>query len=145
MCGVADIMSHVIDRYFTNVKDVDLTDRLCESTLKTVINHARVLLENPTDYSARAEIMWAGTLAHNGLLDTGRIGDWATHMIEHEVSGIYDVTHGAGLTAIFSSWMRYVMNENIDKFVQFAVRVWDVDFRSEEHTSELQSRGHLVC
>ena len=128
MCGVADIMSHVIERYFTNVKDVDLTDRLCESTLKTVINHARVLLENPTDYSARAEIMWAGTLAHNGLLDTGRIGDWATHMIEHEVSGIYDVTHGAGLTAIFPSWMRYVMNENIDKFVQFAVRVWDVDF-----------------
>src|SRR5690625_6599788 len=76
--------------------------------------------------------MWAGTIAHNGLLDTGRTGDWATHMIEHEVSGIYDVTHGAGLAALFPSWMRYVMNENIDKFVQFAVRVWDVDLAFDD-------------
>lgn len=127
MCGVVDIMSHVLERYFTKVKHVDLTDRLCEATLKTVINHARILLETPDDYESRAEIMWAGTLAHNDLLNTGRIGDWATHMIEHEVSGIYDVTHAAGLAAIFPSWMRYVMDENIDKFVQFAIRVWDVD------------------
>lgn len=127
MCGVADIMSHVLERYFTSVQHVDLTDRLCEATLKTVINHARILLKKPDNYDSRAEIMWAGTLAHNNLLNTGRIGDWATHMIEHEISGIYDVTHAAGLSAIFPSWMRYVMNENIDKFVQFAIRVWDVD------------------
>jgi|SRR5690625_25266 len=132
MCGIADIMSHIIERYFTNVKKVDLTDRLCEATLKTVINNARILIENPNDYAARAEVMWAGTIAHNGLLDTGRTGDWATHMIEHEVSGIYDVTHGAGLAALFPSWMRYVMNENIDKFVQFAVRVWDVDLAFDD-------------
>ncbi|WP_077602640.1 iron-containing alcohol dehydrogenase [Oceanobacillus sojae] len=127
MCGVTDIMSHIIERYFTNVNQTDLTDRLCEAALKTVINNGRILLRDPDNYAARAEIMWAGTLAHNGLLDTGRVGDWATHMIEHEVSGIYDVTHGAGLAALFPAWMRYVKNENLDRFVQFAVRVWDVD------------------
>lgn len=127
MCGVTDIMSHIIERYFTNIEQTDLTDRLCEAALKTVIHNGRILLRDPENYAARAEVMWAGTLAHNGLLDTGRVGDWATHMIEHEVSGIYDVTHGAGLSAIFPAWMRYVKNENLARFVQFAVRVWDVD------------------
>lgn len=134
MCGVTDIMSHIMERYFTNIKQTDLTDRLCEATLKTVINNGRILVRDPDNYAARAEIMWAGTLAHNGLLDTGRVGDWATHMIEHEVSGIYDVTHGAGLAALFPAWMRYVKYENLDRFVQFAVRVWDVDlaFNNQE-------------
>ncbi|MBS4206611.1 iron-containing alcohol dehydrogenase [Bacillus sp. FJAT-50079] len=134
MCGVADIMSHVMERYFTNVEHTDLTDRLCEATLKTVIDQARIVLEEPENYDARAEIMWAGTLAHNGLLDTGRVGDWGTHMIEHEVSGIYDVAHGAGLAAIFPGWMRYVYKENPERFVQFSTRVWDVEhsFGDEE-------------
>ena len=132
MCGVADIMSHVIERYFTSVTQTDLTDRLCEATLKTVINNAYILLRDPNNYAARAEIMWAGTIAHNGLLDTGRVGDWGTHMIEHEVSGIYDVAHGAGLTALFPGWMKYVYKENLARFVQFAVRVWDVDLAFEE-------------
>lgn len=131
MCGVADIMSHVIERYFTSVTQTDLTDRLCEATLKTVINNAYILLRDPNNYAARAEIMWAGTIAHNGLLDTGRVGDWGTHMIEHEVSGIYDVAHGAGLTALFPGWMKYVYKENLARFVQFAVRVWDVDLAFE--------------
>lgn len=130
-CGVTDMIAHILERYFTNVKDVDLTDRLCEATLKTVINYAPVAIANPTDYAARAELMWAGTIAHNGLLDTGRTGDWASHMIEHELSGIYDVAHGAGLAVIFPAWMKYVMAHDVQRFVQFAVRVFDVDLAFE--------------
>jgi alcohol dehydrogenase YqhD (iron-dependent ADH family) len=131
MVGIADIMSHVMERYFTANRNNDFTDRLCEATLKTVINNARILLREPHQYEARAEIMWAGTIAHNNLLGTGRIGDWSSHMIEHELSGIYDVPHGAGLAVIFPAWMKYVYRENIERFVQFAVRVWDVDLSYE--------------
>ncbi|UZQ83293.1 iron-containing alcohol dehydrogenase [Thermoanaerobacter sp. RKWS2] len=130
-CGVADIMAHVMERYFTNVKNVDLTDRLCEATLKTVINNVRIVLKDPANYNARAEIMWAGTIAHNDLLSTGRIGDWASHRIEHELSAIYDIAHGAGLAIIFPAWMKYVYKHDINRFVQFAVRVWDVDLPYE--------------
>lgn len=126
-CGASDIMAHVTERYFTNVKHVDFTDRLCEATLKTIINNAPKVLKDPKNYDARAEIMWAGTIAHNDLLSTGRIGDWASHKIEHELSGIYDIAHGAGLSIIFPAWMKYVYKHDIDKFVQYAVRVWDVD------------------
>lgn len=131
-CGAADIMAHVMERYFTNVEHVDLTDRLCEATLKTVINNTPKALANPEDYAARAEIMWAGTIAHNDLLSTGRIGDWASHRIEHELSAIYDIAHGAGLAIIFPAWMKYVYKHNINRFVQFAVRVWDVDLTFED-------------
>lgn len=133
-CGAADIMAHVMERYFTNTEHVDLTDRLCEATLKTVINNAPLVLENPKNYDARAEIMWANSIAHNGLLGTGRMTDWASHKIEHELSGIYDIAHGAGLSIIFPAWMKYVYKHNIKRFVQFAVRVWGVDlsFDSEE-------------
>ena len=126
-CGVADIMAHILERYFTRVKNVDLTDRLCEATLKTVINFAPRALEAPCDYEGRAEIMWAGCVAHNDLLGTGRRGDWGSHMIEHELSGIYDVAHGAGLAVIFPAWMEYVYQEDLNRFVQYAVRVWGVD------------------
>ena len=126
-CGVSDIMAHIMERYFTTVKDVDLTDRLCEAALKTVINNVPIVLEEPKNYAARAEIMWAGTIAHNGLLSTGRIGDWASHQIEHELSGIYDVPHGAGLSTIFPAWMKYVYKKDPEKFAQFAVRVWNVE------------------
>jgi alcohol dehydrogenase YqhD (iron-dependent ADH family) len=131
MVGIADIMSHVMERYFTTNRNNDFTDRLCEATLKTVINNARIILREPSQYEARAEIMWAGTIAHNNLLDTGRIGDWASHNIEHELSGIYDVPHGAGLAVIFPAWMKYVYKVNVERFVQFAVRVWDVDLGFE--------------
>lgn len=136
-CGAADIMAHVMERYFTNVPNVDLTDRLCEAVLKTVINNVPIVLKEPENYDAWAEVMWAGTIAHNDLLDTGRIGDWASHNIEHELSGIYDVPHGAGLAVVFPAWMKYVYKYNIDKFVQFAVRVWNVDmsFESPERTA----------
>jgi len=134
VCGVSDIMAHIMERYFTTVKDVDLTDRLCEATLRTVINNTPIVLEEPENYSARAEIMWASTIAHNDLLSTGRIGDWASHGIEHELSGIYDIPHGAGLSAIFPAWMKYVYKQDVERFAQFAVRVWNVeaDFKNVE-------------
>ena len=96
-CGAVDIMAHVMERYFTDVKHVDLTDHLCEAVLKTMIKNTTIALARPDDYNARAEMMWAGTLAHNGLLSTGRLGDWTAHQIEQELSAIYDVAHGAGL------------------------------------------------
>jgi len=120
-------MAHIMERYFTNVENVELTDRLCESALKTIINNVPKVLEDNDDYDARAEIMWTGSIAHNDLLNTGRIGDWASHGIEHELSALYDVTHGAGLAVIFPAWMEYVYKHDLERFAQFAVRVWDVD------------------
>ncbi|HOQ76836.1 MAG TPA: iron-containing alcohol dehydrogenase [Thermoclostridium sp.] len=136
-CGAADIMAHIMERYFTNTKDVELTDRLCESTMKTLINNVPKALANPTDYAARAEIMWTATVAHNNLLGTGRDEDWASHDIEHEISGIYDIAHGAGLAIVFPAWMKYVYKHDIERFAQFAVRVWDVEynFRNPEETA----------
>jgi alcohol dehydrogenase len=127
-CGIADITAHILERYFTPTKSVDLTDRLCEAALKTIIAYAPRVLDNLTDYEARAEIMWTGAIAHNGILGTGRLADWGSHNIEHEISGIYDVAHGAGLAVVFPAWMKYVYQEDIHRFIQFAVRVWDVDY-----------------
>jgi alcohol dehydrogenase YqhD (iron-dependent ADH family) len=120
-------MAHLMERYFTNVPHVAFTDRLIEATMKTLINQAPLVLEDPKNYDAWAEIMWAGTIAHNNLLNTGRIGDWASHDIEHEVSGIYDVAHGAGLAVVFPAWMKYVWHQDVNRFAQWAVRVWNVD------------------
>lgn len=126
-CGAVDIIGHVIERYFTNVTNVELTDRLCESVMVTVINNSKIVLENNKDYNARSEIMWAGALAHNGLLGTGRQEDWASHAIEHQVSAIYDIAHGAGLAIIFPAWMKYVYKNDISRFTQFANRVFGVE------------------
>jgi alcohol dehydrogenase YqhD (iron-dependent ADH family) len=128
-CGAADIMAHVMERYFTPVTGVDFTDRMCEATLTTIIDNVPVALAAPTHYDARAEIMWASTVAHNDLLSTGRGGDWASHMIEHELSGIYDVAHGAGLAVVFPAWMRYVHRTDLPRFARFATRVWGVEPR----------------
>jgi alcohol dehydrogenase len=128
-CGAADIMAHVMERYFTRVSAVDFTDRLCEATLRTIIENVPVALAQPDDYAARAEIMWASTIAHNDLLGTGRVGDWASHMIEHELSGIYDVAHGAGLAVVFPAWMKHVYKNDINRFARFASRVWGVEPR----------------
>lgn len=127
-CGAADIMAHIMERYFTNTRDVELTDRLCEAGMKTLINNVPKALANPSDYAARAEIMWTATVAHNNLLGTGREEDWASHGIEHEISGIYDIAHGAGLAIVFPAWMQYVYKHDVQRFAQFAVRVWDVDY-----------------
>ena len=120
-------MAHLMERYFTNVPHVGFTDRLIEATMKTIIAKAPKLQKNPKDYDAWSEFMWAGTLAHNNLLNTGRIGDWASHDIEHEISGIYDVAHGAGLAVVFPAWMKHVLRHDLDRFVQWAVRVWNVE------------------
>ncbi|MDR0953653.1 MAG: iron-containing alcohol dehydrogenase [Elusimicrobiota bacterium] len=122
--GVCDMMAHIFERYFTNTKNTELTDKLCEATLKTIINNAPKIMENPKDYDAWAEIMWAGNIAHNGLLGTGRQEDWASHGIEHAVSAVYDIAHGEGLAIVFPAWMKYVYTQNIALFAQFAVNVW---------------------
>lgn len=136
-CGIADIMAHVFERYFTNTKDVEITDRLCEGILSTMIKESPKVIENPSDYEARANIMWAGMVAHNNLCGVGREQDWSSHNIEHELSALYDVAHGAGLAVIFPAWMKYVMNHDMNRFAQIAVRVWgcDMNFANPETTA----------
>ncbi|MDR3219582.1 MAG: iron-containing alcohol dehydrogenase [Dysgonamonadaceae bacterium] len=125
--GIADMMAHVMERYFSQTPAVELTDRLCEAILLAIIKEAPVVLREPDNYDARANIMWAGTVAHNGLCGVGREEDWATHGLEHELSALYDVPHGAGLSVMFPAWMQYVYTSGIDRFVQFATRVWGVE------------------
>lgn len=135
--GVADIMAHIFERYFTNTKDVEVTDRLCEALLLTMIKESPKALKNPEDYGARANIMWAGMVAHNDLVGVGREQDWASHGIEHELSALYDVAHGAGLAVIFPAWMKYVYKQDVNRFAQIAVRVWgcEMDFQDPEATA----------
>ena len=135
-CGAADIMAHLMERYFTKTKNVELTDRMIEAVMKTIINNIPKVLKEPRNYDAWAEIMWGGTIAHNNLLNTGRTGDWGSHAIEHEISAIYDVPHGAGLAVVFPAWMKYVYKTDLERFCQFAARVWNVDqsFFSPEDT-----------
>lgn len=121
--GAVDVMMHTQERYFTNEKNTELIDRIAEGLLVTVLHNAPKLMKNPYDYNARAEIMWAGSLSHNGLTGTGRNGDFACHKIEHELGGMFDVTHGAGLAAIWGSWARYVLDHDVARFAQYAVRV----------------------
>ena len=125
--GVADMMSHVFERYITNTVNADLTDGLCEVTLKTLIKNAQIAYRDMHNYDAWAELGFAGTVAHNGLVGMGRVQDWACHGMEHELSAIYDVTHGGGLAVLTPGWMRYVYKENINMFVQFAVNVMGVE------------------
>jgi alcohol dehydrogenase YqhD (iron-dependent ADH family) len=125
--GAADMIAHVMERYFTNEINVDFTDELCEVTIKTIMKHVKRAIIDPSNYDARSQLMWAGTIAHNGLLGTGRTEDWASHGIEHELSGIYDITHGAGLAIIFPAWMKYVYKHDINRFAQFAHKVFNID------------------
>ena len=137
--GVVDMISHVMERYFTQTESVDLTDGLCETVIRSIVKAAPRVFENPEDYEARATIMWAGTIAHNNLVGLGRQDDWASHDIEHELSAQYDVAHGAGLAVVFPAWMKYVYRENVQRFVQFAVRVWNVDYTAgEEEAAALE-------
>ncbi len=125
-CGVSDMLAHTMERYFTNDQYVELTDRLCEGTMKTIINQGLRVRLKPRDYNVRAEIMWCGTIAHGDILHTGRTGDWGSHQIEHELSAYNDVAHGAGLSVVFPAWMKYVSREKPEKFKQFATRVFDI-------------------
>ena len=124
--GVADIMMHTMERYFSNDMDMDLTEALAEALLRTMKENAYKVLADPNDYQARAQIMWGGSLAHNGLTECGMQRDWACHKMEHELSGMFDVTHGAGLTALWPTWARYVYKSNVERFVRFAVNVMGV-------------------
>ena len=130
-CGCADIVAHLLERYFTHTTNVDFSDRLIEASLRTMIHMAPLALKNPTDYNVRAEIAWCGTLAHNGILGKGRTEDWGTHSLQHELGAIYDIIHGEGLAIMFPAWMKYVWKENPKRFVQYAMRVWDVDYAVE--------------
>ena len=125
-CGVADMMAHIMERYFTNTQEVEIGDRLCEGTLMAIINEAPKVMRNPEDYGARANLMWAGMIAHNGTCGVGCEEDWASHFLEHEVSALYDVTHGAGLAVIVPAWMAFVAERNPKKVAQFAHRVFGV-------------------
>jgi alcohol dehydrogenase YqhD (iron-dependent ADH family) len=133
-CGIVDMMAHIMERYFTQEKNVELTDELCEGAMRVILRNARRIFSGgENDYNARAEIMWAGSLAHNGLLDTGRVGDWASHALDHELSALFDLAHGAGLAIIFPAWLRYIVRETISnrevpsRLARFAAKVWGVD------------------
>lgn len=126
-CGVVDIMMHTMERYFSPVGNLELTDTIAEGLLRTMIKYGKLSLENPHNYEARAEIMWASSLAHNGLTGCGGIGDWSTHQLEHDLGGVYDIAHGAGLSAVWGSWARYVYKENPKRFVQFAENVFGIE------------------
>jgi len=127
-CGITDMMAHIMERYFTKVQHVELTDELCEGALRTIIRNARRIFSGgEKDYDARAEIMWAGTLAHNGILDTGRQGDWASHALDHELSALFELAHGAGLAIIFPAWLKYNIKEDTPRLARFAAKVWGVD------------------
>lgn len=126
-CGCADIMMHTMERYFVLEDTMEITDAIAEDVMKKVMKYAKILCEDPKNYEARAEIMWCGSLSHNGLTGCGTNGgDWATHLIEHEIGGMFDVAHGAGLAAVWGSWARYVMDEKPERFEQFAKNVMGV-------------------
>ena len=127
-CGCTDIMMHTMERYFTNGGNMELTDELAEGLLRTVKKNAIILRDDPKNYDARAEVMWAGSLSHNGLTGCGNDGgDWMTHKLEHELGGLYDVAHGAGLAAIWGSWARYVYKNCLHRFKRFALKVMEVE------------------
>lgn len=132
--GVADILSHILERYFSDVQHTDVTDYLLEGATKALFANGPKVLENPKDYDARAEIQWLASIAHNNLLDTGRIGDWGSHRIEHELSAFYGITHGEGMAVVLPAWMKYMAGVKPWKIAQFAVRVLGAD--TFTHTEE---------
>ncbi len=137
-CGATDIMAHVFERYFTNTSEVEITDRLCEAVLLTMIKETPRVIAQPDLYEARANIMWAGTVAHNDIIGVGRSQDWNSHGIEHELSGLYDCAHGAGLAVIMPAWMEFVCSHNVMRFAQMAVRIWgcEMNFECPEETAK---------
>ena len=138
--GCADIMMHTMERYFTQGGNMEITDSIAEALLRTVMSNAKLLHHDPDNYDARAEVMWASSLAHNGLTGCGNDGgDFASHMLEHELGGMFDVTHGAGLAAIWPSWARYVYKGNLDRFVKYAKYVMCVE--SEGSDEEIALKG----
>ena len=150
-CGASDILAHLMERYFTLVENVELTDRMIEAVAVTIVNNTLKALKEPRNYDIRAEIMLAGTFAHNNILDCGRIGDWGSHNVEHELSATYDIAHGAGLSIIFPAWIRYVWRKSPEKFVRFGREVFgvnaycsDKEFIIEQFLTRLESWYKLI-
>lgn len=131
--GCVDIMMHTMERYFNHSENMEMTDGISEHLLRTVMKNAKILMNEPDNYQARAEVMWAGSLSHNGLTGCGTGGgDWASHQLEHELGGMFDVAHGAGLAAVWGSWARYVMDAAPERFAKFAVNVMGVEPEAEK-------------
>lgn len=137
-CGITDMMAHIQERYFTNTKGTAVADRMCEGVLRAIIDEAPKVMANPNDYDARANIMWAGTVAHNGTCGVGCEEDWASHFIEHEISAVYNVSHGAGLAVVFPAWLTYMASHNVGKVAQWAHRVWDVPQSGDDKADALE-------
>ncbi len=132
-CGVVDIMAHTMERYFYPCEPTDLTDRIAEGVLKATITAGKTLMENPEDYDARANMMWASSVSHNGLTACGRENALPVHQLEHALSGEYDeIAHGAGLAMLFPAWAKYIYKHNLLRFAQFARRVWDCPCEDDE-------------
>ncbi len=136
--GIADMMAHIMERYFTTTEEVETTDRIAEGVLKAIIAEAPRVMAEPTNYDARANIMWAGTLAHNGICGCGRREDWSSHGLEHELSAVYGVTHGAGLAVVFPAWMTFMAEKKPAKIAQFGRRVFGVE-ESDNHSAALEA------
>lgn len=126
-CGAVDMFAHLVERYFTPTTEVNVSDELCEGLMRAVIVAGVKAVAEPENYAARSDLMWAGTLAHNDVCGVGRAQDWASHGIEHEISAMYDVAHGAGLAVVMPAWMDYVKDADLDRFARFAAKVWDVE------------------
>ena len=138
-CGCTDIMMHTMERYFTNGGNMEITDSMAEALLRTVKENAKILAKDPKNYDARAEVMWAGSLSHNGLTGCGNDGgDWMTHKLEHELGGLYDVAHGAGLAAIWGSWARYVYKNCLPRFKRYALNVMGVENKGTDEEIALK-------
>ena len=140
-CGVADMMSHIFERYFTNTTGVTITDELGEGLLRTIIKYAPIAIKEPNNYEARANLTWAGTVAHDDTVGVGRQSDWGTHMLEHELSALYDVAHGAGLSVMFPAWMTYVHDKDqgsLDRFARWAVNVWGVTCNGDKKETAMK-------
>lgn len=136
-CGCTDILMHSMERYFSSEPSMEVTDKISESIMRTVIHNSKILMKDPKNYKARAEIMWAASLSHNDLTGCGAASDWATHQLEHELSGMFNISHGAGLAALWGSWARYVLKTNPNRFMQFASQVLNIpcNFFAPEKTA----------
>ncbi|WP_106485015.1 iron-containing alcohol dehydrogenase [Bacteroides sp. Marseille-P3684] len=141
--GIVDMMAHIMERYFTNTADTEIADRLCEGTLKAIITEAPRVMADPKDYGARANIMWSGMIAHNGTCGVGNEEDWASHFMEHEISALYNVTHGAGLAVIFPAWLTWMASHHVEKVAQYAARVWDVPVSEDLKAMALEGVARL--
>lgn len=148
-CGVTDIIAHLYERYLTNTKNVEVTDRLIEGIILAMVNEAPKVIENPNDYDARANIMWGGMVAHNNIVGVGRSQDWTSHNIEHELSALYDCAHGAGLAVTMPAVFKYTMKHDVMRFARIAVRVWgcQMDFDNPERTAlaGINALSNFLC